>query len=180
MSQLRTGARRVSTPGCGQSKAVRTRVAIAYRASSAMPKSCRWIRNSINCAAHVDLLPTLARLCSLDTQPVSKLDGQDLVDYINGEKLGRASAGRAVAPRRRTGPVAEECRDERSLATGGRCGTVRHPSRSAQQHPLGGPEYQETVDQLRQLTKSGGARSPSIPTNTRRSCWVILKPNKCV
>lgn len=33
--------------------------------------------------AHFDLLPTLARLCQLDTSSISKLDGIDLVDEVN-------------------------------------------------------------------------------------------------
>ncbi len=32
--------------------------------------------------AHMDLLPTLARLCQLDTRGIDKLDGTDLVDHI--------------------------------------------------------------------------------------------------
>lgn len=36
--------------------------------------------------AHLDLLPTLARLCALNTDAIGKLDGIDLVDYVKQSK----------------------------------------------------------------------------------------------
>lgn len=46
------------------------------------PKALPVDRDFDRLCAHMDLLPTLAGLCSVDTGQVAKLDGRNLVDYV--------------------------------------------------------------------------------------------------
>lgn len=100
--------------------------------------------------AHVDLMPTLARLCSLDTEPVGKLDGRDLVDYVQQNKTWNKRT-LVVQSHRVEEPVkwkkSAVMTDRWRLVDGEELYDIQ--ADPGQQRPLASKEHQETIDQLR-------------------------------
>lgn len=100
--------------------------------------------------AHVDLMPTLARLCALDTQPVSKLDGRDLVDYVKGDKPWDERT-LVVQSHRIEEPVkwkkSAVMTDRWRLVDGEELYDIQ--ADPGEQHPLAADQNQETIDRLR-------------------------------
>lgn len=100
--------------------------------------------------AHVDLLPTLAHLCRLDTSSITPLDGRDLVEYVNGKKPW-TDRTLIVQSHRVEEPVAWRksavMTDRWRLVDGEELYDVQ--ADPGQKRPLEGPQYAETNGQLK-------------------------------
>ncbi len=119
--------------------------------------------------AHVDLMPTLARLCDLKTDRVGRLDGRDLVDYVKGDKSW-TDRTLVVQSHRVEEPVAWRksavMTDRWRLVDGEELYDIKADPKQAR--PLKGPEHQSTIDTLRAAYESWWkemAVDPSIYSN---------------
>ena len=99
--------------------------------------------------AHMDLLPTLARLCQLDTSRIDKLDGIDLVQHV---KDGKPWPERTLVVQSHR--VEEPQPLRKSVTMRGRWRLVDGKdlydieADPAQMKPLSTPEHAETIQQL--------------------------------